>query len=138
MADKPLAARLQIRAKHKVLVLHAPAGFALDDLPDGVIVAVGTEPKPEATYDVVLVFAGSISEAHQRAPGAWRALKGDGVYWLAYPKKSGAIQTDIDRESAWDVMQQYGLGAVAQISVDATWSALRFRREADIQRKGKG
>jgi hypothetical protein len=51
----------------------------------------------------------------------------DGLLWVSYPKKSSKIATDISRDVAWEVMKEFGLQPVFQISIDETWSALRFR-----------
>jgi hypothetical protein len=37
------------------------------------------------------------------------------------------VETDLTRERGWDGLKELGLEPVAQIAVDDTWSALRFR-----------
>ncbi|HTF80957.1 MAG TPA: hypothetical protein VL947_04515 [Cytophagales bacterium] len=56
-----------------------------------------------------------------------RALEPDGVLWFAYPKQSSKIKTDIHRDILWQLAQPYGFTAVSAISIDETWSALRFK-----------
>ena len=53
--------------------------------------------------------------------------------WFAYPKKTGAIRTDLSRDHGWEPLAERGLLAVTQVAIDATWSALRFRRRAEIR-----
>jgi hypothetical protein len=44
--------------------------------------------------------------------------------WVAYPK---AHRSDIDRDSLWPILAQYGMRPISQVAIDDVWSALRFR-----------
>ena len=44
--------------------------------------------------------------------------------WFCYPKGGRA---DINRDSLWPVVAEYGLRPITQVAIDDTWSALRFR-----------
>ena len=44
--------------------------------------------------------------------------------WVAYPK---ANRTDVNRDTLWPILAEYGLRPITQIAVDDVWSALRFR-----------
>jgi hypothetical protein len=46
------------------------------------------------------------------------------VFWVAYPK---ANRADINRDTLWPILGEYGMRPIAQVSVDDVWSALRFR-----------
>ncbi|EYD77131.1 hypothetical protein Rumeso_01243 [Rubellimicrobium mesophilum DSM 19309] len=59
--------------------------------------------------------------------------------WLAYPKRSGAIRSDLSRDAGWEALVPHDLLPVTQVALDATWSALRFRYRDEIRtltRKG--
>ena len=58
----------------------------------------------------------------------------DSVLWFAYPKGTSKIKTDINRDILRLTAEGFGMTTVAAISIDATWSALRFR---PIDRVGK-
>lgn len=55
-----------------------------------------------------------------------------GHLWIAYPKKSGAIRSDLDRDNGWEPIRELGLRPVTQIAVDADWTALRFRLREEV------
>jgi len=55
-----------------------------------------------------------------------------GRLWFAYPKKTGPVRTDLDRDHGWEPLTQAGLLPVTQVPLDATWSALRFRLREEI------
>jgi hypothetical protein len=56
-----------------------------------------------------------------------------GHLWLCYPKKSGPIKTDITRDIGWEPVLKLNLLPVMQISIDDTWSTLRFRYRDEIK-----
>ncbi len=45
----------------------------------------------------------------------------------------GHIETNVNRDTGWDVMADAGWRPVTQIAIDDTWSALRFRPAADVK-----
>ncbi len=60
-------------------------------------------------------------------------LAPDALLWIAYPKKSGSVSTDLTRDNGWDALAEHDWVGVAQVSLDADWSALRFRARAAIK-----
>lgn len=58
------------------------------------------------------------------------------MLWFVYPKKTGSIPTDITRDHGWEPVNQTGFAGVRQVAIDTTWSALGFREERFIERKG--
>ena len=54
-------------------------------------------------------------------------VKSDGVLWIAYPKGTSKIKTDINRDSMRLTSPEFGITVVTSISINETWSALRFR-----------
>ena len=67
--------------------------------------------------------AGALAPAFERAAGL---LPADGGLWVAWPKKSSGVATDL----TFEVVQRHGLdrGLVDNkvCAIDATWSGLRF------------
>ncbi len=123
--------KLKLKPHTRAAILYAPEGFPRGegDLPEGVrlVDEGGLSQEPQGAFDFVHLFVRSVAELEERAPMALGAVKYDGLLWISYPKKSGPIKTDITRDVGWDVVREAGLRPVAQISVDETWSALRFR-----------
>jgi hypothetical protein len=60
------------------------------------------------------------------------AYRPGGHFWLCYPKKSGPMKSDITRDHGWESVATRNLLGVSQISLDETWSALRFRYRDEI------
>lgn len=95
----------------------------LGHLPEGVqIVDASSEDQ-----DFVQTFVKNIAELEEFGPTAIESVKYDGLLWICYPKKSSKMKTDISRDIGWEIMAENRLRPVTQISIDETWSALRFR-----------
>jgi hypothetical protein len=94
----------------------------LSELPAGVeILEVATSP-----LDVLIMFATGEKQLKRRFNALARLIHPDGAFWVAYPKKSSSIQTDL----TFDIVQQVGLdtGLVDNktCAVDDDWSGVRF------------
>ena len=131
MAESALAKKLQIRPHQKLLVLDAPPGYLdeLGALPEGVKLA----HRATGTFDVVHLFVHDSAELAKRVDVATKAMKSDGVLWIAWPKQSAHVKTDLDRDHLWTAMEAYGMRPVANVSINETWSALRFKPHADVK-----
>lgn len=130
-----LAKKLAIKTGDHVLVLRAPQSVvdALG-LPEGTKVS-SSPPRPGATFDAVLIFVSSAKGLADHAPKALLAVKEGGVLWFAYPKKTSGVESDLSRDEGWTAVYSRGWGPVAQVALDATWSAIRMKPEASIERK---
>jgi hypothetical protein len=128
-----MAGKLGIKPGHRVLVTGAPEGYldVLGDLPEGA--ALSTEADG-AQYDVVQAFVRDKAAVDKAAPGTLGALRPGGMLWFSYPKKTSRIKTDINRDKGWDALNEAGWECIAQVSIDDTWSAGRFRPAADVKR----
>jgi hypothetical protein len=125
MTDNPLVKRLQLKPGQGALFLNAPEGYiaSLGPLPDGVALADGAT----GTLDFVQLFVRDSAELTTHAPAALAAIRLDGVLWIAYPKQSAKVKTDLTRDRGWEPITAAGLRPVTQIAIDETWSALRWR-----------
>lgn len=121
-----LAKKLQIKLGMQVGILNPPEGFMalLDEWPAGTTLVA--EPE-EGSLDLLVLFVKSMAELESQAPRAIGLVKYDGILWIAYPKKSSKIKTDIDRDSGWAMMSKLGMAGVAMVAIDETWSAMRYR-----------
>lgn len=125
MADQSLFGKLHIRAGQKVAVINALAGFirSLGDMPSGVTL---TETL-SAPVDFVLLFAQTSKDVERLVPETLRALKPDEMLWVCSPKGTSKVRTDLNRDVLWRLMARFKLVGVSLVSIDNTWSAMRFR-----------
>jgi hypothetical protein len=131
MAEKTLAQKLLVKPNQSLLILNAPVHYmdALGTLPEGTTAVHAADDR----YDAVHLFAHNKVELDMHTAAAIAAVKPGGILWVMYPKKSGAIKTDITRDIGWETVHAADWHGVTQISPDDTWSALRFRPRAEIK-----
>jgi hypothetical protein len=109
------------------LVLGRPAG--LEAIP------AELPAPPDGPAPFILAFVDRIAAVGPAAAAVLpRYPAAGGLLWFAYPKRTGAIRTDLSRDRGWEALTEAGLLPVAQVALDATWSALRFRRREEIPR----
>jgi hypothetical protein len=82
--------------------------------------------------DILLGFVATGADLSRRLAEMEPHYRRSKRLWFAYPKKSGRIRSDIDRDHGWDVMTASDLLPVTQIAIDVDWSALRFRYRDEI------
>jgi hypothetical protein len=125
VANPQLMKKLLLKPGMRVLVINAPSRFLEDlgPLPEGALFAEG----PDGTLDFVQLFVLNSEQYRQMSRSALRAVKPDGLLWICYPKKSAGVESDLDREVVWKLLEPAGLRPVTQIAIDEVWSALRFR-----------
>lgn len=115
-----VAKKLQLKPGQSVAVLQAPPDLPLD-LDGNYLV----DARAEA--DAVLLFVRATADLSTEDGAALvEAARRDALAWVAYPK-GGKLGTDLNRDSLNALLVERGVRGVRQISIDETWSALRFR-----------
>jgi hypothetical protein len=99
----PLPRKLGIREGSRVLVVGAPAGFALTGVPPGVELVRA----PRRGLDVVVLFATWRADLVRRFGRLATSIASDGRLWVAWPKKASGLATDL----TFDAVQRTGLDA---------------------------
>ena len=126
----PLPKKLGIREGSRVAVVSAPVGFerVLGALPAGVHLRTDARGR----CDVVVWFVTRRAELARRFPSFARQLETDGGLWVAWPKQTSGVASDLGFEAVQTVGLGAGLVDNKVCAIDATWSGLRFvRRVAD-------
>ena len=125
----PLAKKLGIRAGDRVALLGAPDSVrdALEPLPDGARVTTSAR----GTLDVVVSFHDRRADVERRIPALLRILDVDGGIWMAWPKRTSGVPTDLTENVQREVWLPLGLVDTKVCAIDETWSGLRlcWRRE---------
>lgn len=122
---KELEQTLQIKNGQSVAVINAPVESRLR-----LLVAGRTDPDQA---DVVIGFAARPVDLAWLKP-AYAAAHAGRLAWLSYPKP-GRPGTDLRRDWLVRALRQYGIDTIQDVSIDATWSALRLRSAHNGQRR---
>jgi hypothetical protein len=75
----------------------------------------------------ICIVSASIDELIQLATHYKESLLKARAIWFYYPKKTGQIKSDLTRDVCWKILVPLGFTPNSQISIDDTWSALRFK-----------
>ncbi len=119
MSTKSVAEKLLIKPNTTVWVSPADRLARIEPLPAGVRLAPGLE---EAT--VALIFVDDAASARAILTAHTEQMARPAMFWVAYPK---ANKADINRDTLWPILAEYGMRPIGQVAVDDVWSALRFR-----------
>ncbi|MGV2938897.1 hypothetical protein AB5I83_04850 [Mesobacillus sp. LC4] len=86
--------------------------------------------------EFLLMFVNNSEEVKTWFPKALSVLKEDAIFWVAFPKKSSKVKTDINRDTLYKLVQELSdYRAVSNVSLDEKWSALRFRHQDLVKSK---
>lgn len=121
---KSIAEKLGFKAGRVAWMLAAPEKLCE-------IIGLPLQP-PTGDCDLILTFAADRAALADVAATVLPIYKRGGSLWFAYPKKSGAVKSDLYRDAGWDPVTAAGLIPVTQIALDDDWSALRFRYRDEV------
>ena len=123
----PLATKLGIDEGSKVTMLHAPNHLAL-----GLPANVTVRRQPKGASDVVVAFFTTASELERQIETLGKLIFPAGGLWVAWPKKSSGVDTDLTGHAVRSVALARGLVDNKVCAIDETWTALRlvWRRAA--------
>jgi hypothetical protein len=131
MSDSGLAKKLLLKPGLTFLLLNAPEGYGTSIAAESEQVQYGAN-KGDGAFDLVQIFVRDREQLQTEFDSAALALKERGVLWVTYPKQSGSITSDLNRDSLSSIVQTKGWQPVTQIAIDETWSALRVRPESEV------
>ena len=122
----PLPRKLGLKPGARLGLVGAPADFArtLGELPPGVAAKVVSAGK--APFDVIVCFAPTMAEVARRLPALKQRLDPAGGLWMAWPKKTSGVATDVRDNDLRAIGLAVGLVDNKVCAIDDVWSGLRF------------
>lgn len=125
MSEKSIVQKMMVKSGHKILFLNAPKGFAksIGELPEGAKVI----SRPVDAADAALVFVQSGKELKKELALLKKKVRPAAILWVAYPKGTSGVKTDINRDSIAEYASGLGFQAVAMFAIDEIWAALRLK-----------
>jgi len=120
----PLVKKLGIKPADRLVWLDEPGHWdeLLGELPDGVTL----KRTLRGGAEVVVCFVTERRELARRAPALMRAIAPAGMAWIAWPKRSSGVATDITEDVIREVVLPRGLVDVKVCAIDDTWSGLKL------------
>lgn len=123
-SGKTLAAKLGLTPGQRLAMIAPPAGFRIEGLPEGVQLL----RQAARESDVVLLFVRSRADLERGFRRETARLAEGGMLWVAWPKKSSGVKTDVTEDVIRDVVLPAGWVDVKVCAVDDTWSGLKIVR----------
>jgi hypothetical protein len=125
----PILKKLGVKENSSLALVDAPDGFAvsLGRLPEGVTIR---EKSRGANLTMWFVLS---SKELNRGIKKIAADLDDGSIWIAWPKKTSAIVSDLSQVSVRSVGLASGLVDFKVCAIDATWSGLLFRSRKRVR-----
>ncbi len=119
----------KFRFKDNGVIINAPKEIETEFKKIGFETVFNKKRKSKNT----VVFINNSKEFQAFLKNDLKRIEPDSVIWFAYTKGT-KIKTDINRDSIRETGEEHGITTVTAISINDTWSALRFR---PIDRVGK-
>ena len=113
----------KFKCKDNGVVLNAPVRLEEEFVKLGFKTMFDKKAKSTNT----LVFINNNEEYLDFLKTNLKNTEADSILWVAYPKGTSKIKTDINRDTIRVTGEEFGITTVTAISIDDTWSALRFR-----------
>jgi hypothetical protein len=106
MANPLLIKKLLIKPGMRLAIHNAPLGYleGLGPLPEG----AQLPEEADGALDFVQLFIKNRDEYERLGAAALRAVKPDGLLWICYPKKSSGVESDLDRDVVWKMLEPTG------------------------------
>lgn len=123
-SSTPLAKKLGIKEGSRISLVNAPKGFEseLGELPDGVEFV----KRLTNSLDMIVFFVLTERALARDFAKLAKKLASHGMIWIAWPKKSSGVSTDLSFNSVQRIGLDAGLVDVKICAVDDTWSGLKF------------
>ncbi len=126
--------KLKLKPNQTIAVINKPKDFeqTVMPLPEG--------SKVLRTYsskcDVVFWFVKSAAEVEAGQQEVLSALSNSNVIWIAYPKASSGLQTDLNSDKGWEpLMAKPDISFIAYIAFNEVWSTFCIRKKTDADKK---
>ncbi|MBC7849980.1 MAG: hypothetical protein H7Y31_09590 [Chitinophagaceae bacterium] len=83
--------------------------------------------------DFALVFAINENQLNGIMREVLPALHGNARFWIAYPKSSSKIVTDLNKRCTWNCMCTAGFESAEEVELDHVWIAMRFGKKEEVK-----
>lgn len=122
----PLPKKLGVKPHTTLVLLGAPQDFeaTLGELPEGVAVRRAARVPAER----VVLFVASQRELERRFEAATKLVAAGGSLWLAWPKQSSGVATDLSESQVREFGLARGWVDYKVCAIDFTWSGHAFAR----------
>jgi hypothetical protein len=117
-----LLKKLRIDTNKPLWLINAPADcanyFANFDVKESI--------PGKKIVDQVILFAYDSKSLQHYLPKLENNIAHSTLFWICYPKQTGAFQSDLIKIEPWNFVFQSGFRGQTSISIDDNWTGMRF------------
>ncbi len=125
MALETMTEKLEIADEKNMLIQGLPSSIEKQFLKFNFAKSV-TPLLRSRKIDFAIVFAVNKQQLVGILKDVTPALHANAKFWIAYPKISSKISSDLTRDANWECLKSFNLDAMHQVELDNMWSAMRF------------
>ena len=114
----PLPKKLGVKPDSRVLLLNAPDGFELEDVP--------VVRRAQGLADVILSFHTERRDLERRMPVLRERMRQDARLWIAWPKRASKRPTDLTEDVVRELALENRLVDNKVAAIDEIWSGLQL------------
>jgi hypothetical protein len=131
----PLWKKLGVHAGDRLLLLGAPTGWAIPDLPEGT--RVRRRPA-DAGAELIVAFFSRAQTMRAAVPALGELIFPSGALWVAWPRRAGGHESDIRERDIREQALPLGLVDVKVAALDQDWSGLRLVWRVELRQTSRG
>lgn len=121
MTVKPVFKKMGIKESMSAIFINAPTeAMEAIELP-----TLEISSELTGTFDYIHLFSKKQEALKKYFPEIKTHLKPGGMLWVSWPK-NGQLETDLSLPKIINIVYGFGLVESTALSIDATWSALKF------------
>lgn len=134
MAIQTLPEKLQLKGEKNLLIQGLPSSIEKQFIKLSFAKNV-TPLLKTRKIDFALVFAISHRQLKDILKEVLPALNKESKLWIAYPKLTSKIASDLSRDMNWECVSALGYESVRAIALDHVWTALYFKKPSSENTK---
>jgi hypothetical protein len=127
MSDQTLFEKLQLKDEKNLLIQGIPSTIEKQFIKLSFAKCVTPLLKIKK-IDFALVFAVSKKQLCEILSDVIPVLQPNSKLWIAYPKITSKIASDLNRDCKWELIDSLGFEADCQIAIDNVWTGVRFKK----------
>lgn len=136
MSNQSLFEKLQLKDEKNLLIQGLPSAiekqFAKLNYAKNVTPLLRSKK-----VDFALIFALSQQQLNNVLTEVLPALHEDSKLWVAYPKTTSKIVSDLNRDCSWECLTRKEYESVRMVTLDHVWSAIRFKKTDKIPNRSR-
>lgn len=129
MSQQSLFEKLQLKDEKNLLIQGIPSAiekqFSKLSFSKNVTPLLNTK-----RIDFALIFTVNQLQLNSILKEVLPCLNKEAKFWIAYPRPSSKIVTDLNRDDCWAYLVSNFFKAIEQVDIDHIWTAMRFQKKA--------